>query len=278
MKINFIFLFFVSSVSFAGGGSIVRSGGGLGEMSAVMIFQNMDRYLYSCLQNTSACRLNEQETLILKKTSSDMKTEHQAYPLSFFAKSDGPDVLTENFVGSPIAIRSGALADSAGVPYSFSRIGSLVLYGLLRHQGLESKNFPPNLASDLAVKIFLPLKTEVTTLRINSNSSLVHWIKIETTSHEVFDEIVLEQPASSFDLYPLIQSVKLCENSKSLKLRIRRLILPNPVSETILLDVNWNCGGLSFGQAKIEIEFSFTPFQIFDPSTSRARAFSVVKP
>lgn len=271
MKINFLAVLFISSFSFAGGGTIVRNGGGLGEMSAVMIFQKMQRYLNSCLQNVPGCGLTDQEAVLVNQISLDMPSEYQSYQLRFFSQSDGPDIMTENFVGSPISIRSAALADNNGVPYPYSQIGSLILSGLLRHHGVESIG--------LAKKVFLPLKSEMTSLFVNSNVDVIHWMKIESkSSSEIFDEIILEQSESSFDLFPLIQSVKLCENSESLKLRVRRMISPNPMAKTVVLDVNWNCGGIRSGQAKIELELSFTVLDTFDLNGSYARAFGVVNP
>lgn len=271
-KINFLFLVLISTLAYAGGGSVVRNGGGLGEMSAVMVFQKMDRYLSSCLQNNGTCRLTDQDVMNIKKVVINWPTEFKSYQLQFFSSASGPDMVTGNFVGSPITLRSGALADSSGVPYSFSQIGSLVLSGLLAHHGINSLS--------LAEKVFRPFKSVDTSLFVNSDSDMIHWIQIEANGKtDAFDEVILEQANKSFDLFPIIQSeVKLCADPKSLKLRIQRMISANPMAKTVILDVNWNCGSENDGTAKIELELSFSNSGAFDLRSSRASAFSVLRP
>ncbi len=260
----------MSSVSFAGGGSIVRNGGGLGEMSAVIIFQKMQGYLNSCIQSAAACSLSEQEVVLIKKVSTAMPIELKSFQLQFFSASEGPDLLTANFVGSPILIRSGALANSVGVPNSFSEIGSLVLFGLLKHQEVDSVS--------LAQKIFWSLKIETTSFFVDSEQNQIHWLRIEANSSEVFDELVLEQTDHSYDLYPLIQKLNFCEISPNLKVRIQRMTLPIPMSKTVVLDVKWNCGGERLGRAKIKIELVFSETGSFSLGSTKASAFGVIKP
>lgn len=268
MKTKILLIFLFPIICSAAGGTVVRNGGGFGEMTAVTVFYKMDKYLRPCLKSPEICNLSAVEAQVLNDVVDSLNEEYKSFELSFFTDPVTEDIITEAFIGSPISLRSGALADQNGKPYTFSYIASLVLQGLLTHQQYSDLN--------LARKVFENMKSRILTSYLNENQ--IHWVNIQFRDRTSFDEIILEQKEFSYDLSPYLASAQLCSEDKILNIKMQRFTLPNPGAHSVVMDVLWNCGGNNFGKAKLELFIGYKENGDFDPSKTSAKAYGVIKP
>lgn len=252
----------------AAGGTTVR-GGGFGEMAAVMIFQKMELYISPCLRDWNPCGLSASETVLIRRVLESLKSEYESYDLDFFIEDDtSVNVITGSSVGSPIRIRSGAIADQNGLPRSLSEIGTLVLSGLLMHH--------QNGTQALAEKVFKGLHTELNSTEFGT--SQLQWLHVQYAGTAVFDELFVEQKDRSFDLSKAIQNTGLCQQQNQLFLLIQRLSTSFVESKSVILDVKFGCGGPNLGTAKLKLVLHFDESGSFDSEKTEVRAFGIIRP
>lgn len=267
MLTKIILMLLVGLSSFAGI-RVVGNGGGLGEMKAVYVFQNIEWYLKPCLKNTSACQLNTADVAVLEKIIQILPLERARYNLEFYTSQTSEDFLTGNDVGSKLLINSAALSDVTGQPFSTNEIGKIILRALLQHLKIQTPSLPE--------KIFLNLQELA--YSISLNSGMVHWLKITQLNQFIGDELFFEKPNKTYDLFPLFNRLALCKDSKALVLRILDLSKERVTSEFMTLNIQWSCGETAQGLAKVNITPSFTADGQLDLAQSIVQIYSIIPP
>ena len=267
MFYQFIFMLFVGSVSLADI-RVVGNGGGLGEMKAVVVFQNMERYLTPCLKNAAACQLEAPEIAVVQKILQILPVERSRYNLEFYSSPTSEAFTTGHEIGSKLSINSSAVSDANGHPYSTNLIGTIIFRGLLQHLKIQTTNIPE--------KIFLNLQEQEQFVSLGA--SMIHWLKLTQLKQFVGDELLLEKTNKTYDLFSLLSNIELCNNPKNLFLRIVNLSQEIVSSESINVDIQWNCGGVNLGSAKVRITPKFSANEDLDVQHSSVQTYAIVSP
>jgi hypothetical protein len=227
MKCSRIFLFLTATLMSAtlwargGGGDFVNNGGGIAEKNVFYAYEKIDKYIQTCLKS-DACKLNEQQKVILQQIANGLPQEKQVQQQLVFAsekKNPGTFMIdglvrvakTGSAVGSPIYINVDLLYTKTETgdyaPMSIAEAVAVLVHEFGHHYG----NYTHEELDLIGVRVSLLLQQKVVNTPMIPWNSSVSASVFNADMLQSFPQVLLTVGNDVIDLSSIYQREVHCE-------------------------------------------------------------------